>query len=88
MTTITNVSCKYGAPMGRRGNPGIPGKCYLRRVRLDGGGYDRGGAYWGLGQPLFEVYSDDFSDYLRAPSRAAAKRELQEAYGADISFYR
>lgn len=50
------ISTKYGAPMGRW-------QCWDRvsrdksirifRVRLNSGGYDDGGAYWGLGAPLY-----------------------------------
>lgn len=37
---------------------GAPRRFYLRRVPLDGGGYDAGGAYWGIGAPLFWACSD------------------------------
>jgi hypothetical protein len=50
------VSCKYGAPMGRAGVHGDPDQAWkfcLRKVRLDSGGYDSGGAYWGIGQTLY-----------------------------------
>ncbi len=45
-----NVSSKYGAPMGRHTGPTISygGKITLQRVRLNSGGYDNGGAYWGF----------------------------------------
>lgn len=50
--SLENVSNKYGAPMGRaeslpedRNQPILP---HLVRVRLDSGGYDRDGAYWGV----------------------------------------
>lgn len=76
------VNSVYGAPMGRRSSPGglaLYGvsRTYLRRVRLNSGGYDRGGAYWGIGQPLWCLwgYSADgdlVCEYFRAPSRAAA----------------
>lgn len=51
---------------------------HLRKVRLDSGGYDQGGAYWGHGGELFEawngagdfmtvrVYSDDRSAAFKA----------------------
>lgn len=51
------VNCQFGAPMGRPkyGNSGsIPSTSFsLRRIPINGGGYDRGGAYWGIGQPLY-----------------------------------
>ncbi len=57
-----NVSSRYGAPMGRyTGNPDpdAQGKFSLRRVTLDSGGYDSGGAYWGHGEPLYWYCSAD-----------------------------
>ena len=91
-TTITPVSCKYGAPMGRRTdrNNGTEGvvKTYLKRVRIDSGGYDSGGAYWGLGQPLFEAFNDEgFCEYLRARSREEAKGKLLADH-PDMRFFR
>jgi hypothetical protein len=48
---LSNVNCKYGAPMGRSDKwpEGTPAdvKLYLRHMPLDSGGYDAGGAYWG-----------------------------------------
>ena len=48
---ITNVSGKYGAPMGRVnvGKKPTDKKVYDCRVPINDGGYDVGGAYWGLG---------------------------------------
>ena len=51
--TLKTVDTRYGAPMGRSGQKGDPDWYYrfsLRRVRLDAGGYDSGGAYWGHGR--------------------------------------
>jgi len=74
---ITPVNCKYGAPMGRNSVGKYPTtitsgnncrivkknqtKVYRKRVRLDSGGYDSGGAYWGLGAPLYVEFTKDFS---------------------------
>lgn len=58
---LSNVSSKYGAPMGRphmqpaAGNLDKPRKFRLHRVYLDNGGYDNGGAYWGSGDPLYRA---------------------------------
>lgn len=30
----------------------------LRRIPINGGGYDSGGAYWGIGAPLYWYYSE------------------------------
>lgn len=83
MPKLSKVSCKYGAPMGRPGaHPGDDPHCVIRvsRVRLDAGGYDSGGAYWGHGEPLWyasgvDVFGDARSaieDFARAPSKTAA----------------
>src|SRR5688572_29913589 len=72
------VSCKYGAPMGRSGSLLGSGVVRLQRVPLDSGGYDRGGAYWGSGEPLWVAFDDEGGEkYLRAPSRKAAQVKLR-----------
>lgn len=51
MRQFPTVSCKYGAPMGRHSVPDLdtsPRSVRLFAVRLDRGGCDDGGAYWGL----------------------------------------
>ena len=80
---------QYGAWMGRnrREEYSVPrdttAKLHLRRVRLDSGGYDRGGAYWGHGEPLWCVWGDSGEDtlttYLRAADRGAAKAHFPNA---------
>lgn len=67
---ITKVSCKYGAPLGRA-NVGIDPYCrtpldretkiYDRRVPLFYGGYDKGGAYWGIGNELRVRFTKDLT---------------------------
>ena len=62
MARLPNVNCRYGAPMGR-GQwhdelPTAPLKFRLSRVRINSGGYDRGGAYWGLGAPLYQASAE------------------------------
>lgn len=61
---VSKVNCRYGAPMGRNSN--VPSffdwdsvQYFDRAVPLDDGGYDRGGAYWGLGAPMRVRYSKD-----------------------------
>jgi hypothetical protein len=56
------VNCKFGAPMGRNNVQSISDtdtipKTTTRRIYLDMGGYDTGGAYWGIGSPLYVTYS-------------------------------
>lgn len=56
---ITKCDCKYGAPMGRCsiGEKPIKGTIYTYEIPIDFQGYDRGGAYWGLGSPLFVEFN-------------------------------
>lgn len=69
-----------------------PIRLYLERVKLDSGGYDRRGRYYGVGLPLYRA-SDDRGDVdveIRANDRAHAKdlvrRRLGDAY--DVKFTR
>lgn len=88
------VNCRYGAPMGRptraQGDvlPSDP-PMYLRRIPIDSGGYDRGGAYWGLGQPLYWAcnHDADVELFFRAPNRVSAMLMVREDY-PDARFYR
>lgn len=54
-----DVSGAYGAPMGRvSGNMDFDAPHWrAQRVRLDAGGYDRGGAYWGLRPAGVHLYA-------------------------------
>lgn len=85
--TTRNVSSVYGAPMGRRSgamrDPTEPAPRSVRlfRVRLDAGGYDPGGAYWGAeGYGVAPLYcatdGEDFCEYVRAGSRVHAAWRL------------
>jgi hypothetical protein len=95
MTQLPNVDCKYGAPMGRtekRGDTTISFKFRLFRVRLDQGGYDEGGAYWGIGTPLYcaeaidceataECKLDELPvQFFRSNSRDTAKAHITGKY--------
>lgn len=91
-TFINPVSCKYGAPLGRYTGPDYldtaAGKIYLRRVPLDNGGYDKGGAYWGHGAPLWEALDQDGNGRIfRASSRDKAKASVLADF-PDATFYR
>lgn len=63
---IRKVDTSRGAPMGRA-NVLLPGdgktheRIFDRRVPLDSGGYDKGGAYWGLGGELRVRYTKSLS---------------------------
>ena len=77
--------------MGRAENHGANEiyKFRLYRVYLDTGGYDDGGAYWGIGNPLYCYESTDGSVYAygRATSRAEAKEKVLSQYPKG-SFFR
>lgn len=79
MDVFVDVSCRYGAPMGRHDSgqvPTIPAFWTVRAARLDSGGYDRGGAYWGHSRDgdVFGCYCAETGAvrYVRALHRASA----------------
>lgn len=86
-----DVSSKYGAPMGRRSDTHLFGKCHLQCVPMVDGDYDQGGAYWGGGrgvQPLWCAWNDDEEIvYFRALNRQQAKDYLINEF-IDVTFYR
>lgn len=81
---LENVSCRYGAPMGRRDDASIetsvPRFVRLQRVRLDSQGYDSGGAYWGIrrrGENLFVAEDGDGNrQFISAYGRPQAALQL------------
>lgn len=78
MSQFPKVSGTYGAPMGRHGGTLQTERIRLFRVRLDAGGYDDGGAYWGIGAPLWCADDGDGGmQFVRAPTRAAACAALE-----------
>ena len=67
--------------MGRHTGPNYletsAGPLRLRRIPINSGGYDRGGAYWGIGAPLWHVEDQDGNaQFLRARSRDDAKAKI------------
>lgn len=79
-----NVSSHYGAPMGRRGdNPAnLQGVNRLHARRQGGGGgYDKGGAYWGLPPNVWGVWAhmdgETVCTYVRANSRIDAINKVE-----------
>ena len=84
---IPHSIMQYGAPLGRKewndnSEVEYKGKLYLRHIPLDSGGYDAGGAYWGIGTRLygFAAPDDSINGYLRACDRAQAKEQVREQY--------
>lgn len=75
----TRGCSKYGASMGRASDlpADTTAELQIRRVPLDEGGYDPGGAYWGSGSgtlPLFCIFDDEGrTSYTRAASFEGAR---------------
>ena len=88
------VSSRYGAPFGRADVApdtlwrAVP--VYLRRVLVDRGGYDPGGAYWGFGAPLWCAFARAHLSvaYVRADSREAAKLAIENTQEGPIKWAR
>ena len=99
---LAPVSARYGAPMGRpcrglsdpdfQAGPDIqPGtRFYLHGVRVNAGGYDGAGAYWGLGQKLWRAVSTcgRVELFFRAADRQAARSEVRKACSGAVTFFR
>jgi hypothetical protein len=103
---IPPVSGRYGAPMGRANVAGYENRegdwvditvneaahpMHLVRVRLDAGGYDGGGAYWGHGVGGERLYgfafSNDICGFVWAKDREAAKEAVRDIHPL-ARFYR
>ena len=86
---------QYGAHMGRYQDlpeHGEVTKLYLQQVTIDRGGYDRGGAYWGLGPRLYCAHGytaagDQVRIYARGKDRDHAKQNLRDCFD-NITFYK
>lgn len=50
---------------------------YVRRVKLDRGGYAQDGRYFGTGEKVWSVDNGDRVTYIRAPSWEDAKDEVR-----------
>lgn len=87
---LPSGASRYGADMGRVSRDlNLDDRLGLRRVYLNGGGYDAGGAYWGIGQPLYQVRDEAGNvDYFRAADRPAAKLKLASIAGKPLRFWR
>ena len=81
-----NADCSRGSPIGRwecRDRVSRDKSIRVYRVRLDSGGYDDGGAYWGHGAPLYcleqsecqRIDASGVIHYFRVFVRAHSKLE-------------
>ncbi len=57
-------------------------KFYLKRVRLNSGGYDSSGEYFGIGATLYQYQADSMYScrYIRAYDRNHAKKQISLVY--------
>jgi hypothetical protein len=85
---LSQLDCKYGAPMGRRTiTDDTNSKVRLFRIRMVDGAYDVGGAYWGMGTPIYCALGDGFQVFRRAKTRDEVKKELKTEFPS-LRFYR
>ena len=88
---LSYVVDRRGAPMGRH-NDNLEGKCRLQRMTMIDLCYDRGGAYWGMGdRNIGWMYASEDEEgnqaFTRATTRERAKESLLEN-NPNIRFYR
>jgi len=85
-----------GSSMGRRDSimePDAAIKFHLVQLRIDKGGYDSGGAYWGKWQshPMWAAWGDGplwkNEMWIRARSREEAKAQVRDSF-KHATFYR
>jgi hypothetical protein len=71
MNQASSFGFSYAGQLPAAGAAMTTEKWTLQRVRLNGGGYDDRGHYWGVGQPLFWYCSPcgQIDGHLRAPRR-------------------
>ncbi len=100
---LPQVSCKYGAPMGRMDNkptedhPAAMGtkRVHLQRMPLYQSVYDAGGAYWGCqrGFSMYWVHTEPTGEvlgidlFIRALGREDAKKRVLVDY-PQMKFYK
>lgn len=76
-----NVNCATGSPMGRkewRDTPTVARSVRVFLVRINSQGYDDGGAYRGIGKPLFcATDGQNYRMFTRADSRLCAIAEFR-----------
>jgi hypothetical protein len=58
------------------------GRVYIRKERINAGGYIAGGSYFGHGAPLYYVMDEDgiWDCYIRASDRADAIEQMRRFY--------
>lgn len=87
---FARVESKFGAPMGRVSGWRKTAKettsptLYIRRAKWVDEAYDQGGAYWGMGNPIFAAftYTGTFVQYVRAKDADEALALMRAAFPA------
>ena len=85
MKVLPYVASREGTPMGRvprHAEPETMQRFSVQRGRLNAGGYDGGGAYWGHGSPLYHIASEngEVDYFIRASNRESAKSQVRYNY--------
>lgn len=85
--TLSNVSCSRSAPLERSsdGPPPAGTECHVDTVEMDKDdmAYDTGGAYWGLGNPIFMIWhehEDGGEQFVRASGKCEAMAKAKEKW--------
>ncbi len=85
---------QYGSSMGRKDSitePLLATKFHLQQLSIDRGGYDSGGAYWGIGPYLWIAYADGTEEeqrvFVRAWNRGTAKHLVRSKF-KNAKFFR
>lgn len=91
MKQFADVSSARGAPMGRRSAPDLdsaPRSVRLFAVRLDSGGYDDGGAYWGIRRPGVRLWCARDADGAQRFADAATREQAALILGVPATALR
>jgi hypothetical protein len=84
---LSIAASRFGASLGRSGDAldRDAGNMAARRVTLDPGGYDSGGAYWGIGEPLWRVFDADGGQaFFRATNKGGAMAQARKGFAHAI----
>ena len=82
-SSLSKVNCTYGAPMGRTECQPLStkGVITVRQVAINDGGYDSGGAYWGLPNNLYHCTNEEgLSVFFRGVNSNRVKEKLLKLY--------
>lgn len=78
---LSNASSKYGAQLGRPNKisePEYPVIFHIEKLGFHDYAYDRGGAYWGAGDPIFHAWGDGKNEEQEMFVRAKDQKDAEE----------